>query len=568
MPAPPATPGPAASRSAASQPAASRTAAAAGLHGSDAAGWPVDLEAAVQANLPGFLLRQRWFPAKDAGAPTVALRAIEPVAVAGVPAAASIWRVQPPGRPPLHLFVALALVPESAADPTQVIARLPAAGAGGETRVVVEGFSVDAFVRAWVDLLLGEGPHGADSRLRGGRSRELPAVGLLPGGDWPIRRSRAEQSNTSIRVGDGAIMKVIRKLEEGPHPELEVGRFLTEEAGFTATPAMLAWADLDLPGEDGGDTSLTLCVMQSFVPNDGDGWDWVLRQLAAAEGTSGTGDGGDGGDRTDNGSSAAAPSRSTRWLARLGERTAQMHRAFGIATSDPDFAPEPVRREDLQAWTAAAHQMAKGALDGLAGAARLEPAATALYRSLQGQRDRLAERLDDLLEAPAWQFAKTRHHGDYHLGQVLVADGDAVIVDFEGEPMRPLAERRAKHAAPRDVAGLLRSVSYAAAAAARALPDDLPADRRRQARQRLEAWEREACAGFLDAYLAAAQGMPGCPSDRDSALRLIRFFMLEKALYEIAYELANRPTWVDIPLRGILQLLQDDGAAVAGGAQS
>ena len=561
MPASPAPPD-----SAAPWPADSRPAAGADPDRAGAAGWLRELESAVWASLPAFLLQQRWYPAKDAGEPTVAPRAIVPLAVAGIPAAASVWRVQPPGRAPLQLFVALALVPEGAAAPAQVIARLPASGTGGEAQVVVEGFSVDAYVRAWVDLLLQQRRDGRGAGLRCGRTRELPAAGLQPGGGWTIRRSRAEQSNTSIRVGDGAIMKVIRKLEEGPHPELEVGRFLTDDAGFASTPAMLAWADLDLAAAGGGDASLTLCVMQSFVANDGDAWDWVLRQLAAAERTGGDEGGGESGES--NGG-AAALAGATQWLSRLGERTAQMHRAFGIATSDPGFAPEPVRDEDLQAWTAAAHAMARRALDGLAaGAANLEPAARALYRSLQEQRGRLAERLDDLLKAPAWHFSKTRHHGDYHLGQVLVADGDAVIVDFEGEPMRPLAERRAKHAAPRDVAGLLRSVSYAAAAAVRALPDDLPADRRQQTQRRLDAWERDASARFLDAYLQAAQGMPGCPSDRPSALRLIRFFMLEKSLYEIAYELANRPTWVDIPLRGVLQLLQDDGAAVAGGAQS
>jgi trehalose synthase-fused probable maltokinase len=307
--------------------------------------------------------------------------------------------------------------------------------------------------------------------------------------------------------------------------------------------------------------------MQSFVPNDGDAWDWILRQLAAANAAAADGNGG-AGDRK-GGDNVAPLSQATRWLARLGERTAQMHRAFGIHTGDPDFAPEPVRDEDLQAWTAAAHAMASRALEGLAaGAASLDPEAGKLCAALQAERDRLAEALDDLLRAPAWRFSKTRHHGDYHLGQVLVADGDAVIVDFEGEPMRPLAERRAKHAAPRDVAGLLRSVSYAAAAAARALPADLSDERRREAQRRLEAWEREASASFLEAYLQAAQGMPGCPADRHSTLRLIRFFMLEKALYEIAYELANRPTWVDIPLRGVLQLLRDENEALAGRAQS
>jgi trehalose synthase-fused probable maltokinase len=501
----------------------------------------------VRANLPAFLLRQRWYPAKDAGIPTVAARMIEPLAVAGIPAAASVWRVEPPGRAAVQLFVALALVPEDqVADQGQVIARLPApTTSDGIPQVLVEGFSLDSFVRAWVALLVSDAPPAAGSRLRTGRSRQLAQAGLQPDGQWQIRRSQAEQSNTSIRVGDGAIMKAIRKLEEGAHPELEVGRFLTGEAQFAATPAMLAWAELEVPAGHGGSAACTLCVMQSFVPNQGDAWDWMLGKLAHVA----------AGDE-------ASLAEASTWLETLGERTAQMHRAFGIATRDPAFAPEPVSDDDLQGWVGAVHAMARRALDGLAeGEARLEPPARALVQALQADRGRLPARLDELLQAMPRDFAKTRHHGDYHLGQVLVAGDDAVIVDFEGEPMRPLAERRAKHAALRDVAGLLRSVSYAAAAAARALPQDMPGAQREQAARRLEAWEREASQRFLGAYLEAAQGAAGCPPEPADALRLIHFFMLEKALYEVTYELANRPSWVDIPLRGIQRLLVDAGDA-------
>jgi hypothetical protein len=168
----------------------------------------------------------------------------------------------------MNLFVALAVVPEESADKAQVIARLPATAGSEKPQVLVEAFSVDAFIREWVAMLLGNG--GPDP-LRSGRSGESAGAGLNPADDWRIRRSSAEQSNTSIRVGDKAIMKVIRKLEEGIHPELEVGRFLTDEARFEATPAMLAWAEV--AGPSAGAT-YTLCVMQSFVPNQGDGWEW------------------------------------------------------------------------------------------------------------------------------------------------------------------------------------------------------------------------------------------------------------------------------------------------------
>ena len=177
-----------------------------------------------------------------------------------------------------------------------------------------------------------------------------------------------------------------------------------------------------------------------------------------------------------------------------------------------------------------------------------------LARTVLARRDEANACLHEFLGMRA-SFEKTRHHGDYHLGQVLVTGGDAVIIDFEGEPLRPLAERRAKNAALRDVAGMLRSFSYAAAAAHRALPQDLPAAERHAVQQNLRRWEEEASEVFLDAYFAAARGGSFFPGSRTDADRLVRFFMLEKALYEVAYELANRPDWVAIPLRGVLSLL-------------
>ncbi|WP_239002790.1 malto-oligosyltrehalose trehalohydrolase [Rhodovastum atsumiense] len=503
--------------------------------------WPSGLEAVAEAALPDFLLRQRWYPAKDAGRPAVTLATLVAFPSPRQPAALAIWRVTPPGQAPLLLFVPLALVPAGGGtDPAQVIAPAPASAPGGAAPagVLVEAFSTDDFVRAWIGALV-RGKGTARDRLRTGHTDRLAQAGLEPGGNWAVRRSHAEQSNTSIRIGEGAILKVIRKLEQGIHPELEVGRFLTGEAGFTATPALLGWAELDLPGATG---SITLSVLQAFVPNQGDGWNWVLGRLGRAV-------------AADEPASEQMLAETTAWLRRLGQRTAEMHRAFGIDSQDPAFRPHAVGPAERQGWTEAAQALARRVLDGLAADARqLAPPARDLAAALLGRRDELAAQLETVLrDAPA--FARTRHHGDYHLGQVLVAGEDAIIIDFEGEPMRPLAERRAHHAPLRDVAGLLRSVAYAAAAAGRALPADLPEAQRTAALRRLDAWEAEASRAFFDAYLAAAQGTPGCPADLPAAARLVHFFMLERALYEIAYERANRPDWVAIPLRGVLALL-------------
>jgi trehalose synthase-fused probable maltokinase len=484
-------------------------------------GWSTGLEARAQATLPDFLLRQRWYPAKDAGRPEIAPKAVLPLSMSGLQAAISIWQVTPPNQAPMLLFVPLAVVPAETAADAQVIAAVPSEGE--VTLRLVEAFSVDGFVRAWIKMTLRGDEVSGGGQLRGMQTTALAGAGLAPGDEFVIRRGSAEQSNTSIRIGERAILKVIRKLEEGVHPELEVGRFLTGEAGFDATPALLGWIELDGVA---GLCAMTLSVLQAFVPNEGDGWTWVLERLARPEGHA----------------------ASVEWLRRLGRRTAEMHRAFAKDTLDPAFRAEPVGNADRAAWIAAAEAMACRALDGLATTQnQLGPETQRLAEDLLTRRGALEAWLRSALSTvPA--FAKTRHHGDYHLGQVLVAGDNAVIVDFEGEPLRPLAERRAKHAALRDVAGMLRSLAYAAAQAERISPGE-----------QFSAWKSEAERAFLDGYFDAAAGGTFLPGDRTAADVVMRFFMLEKALYEVAYELANRPDWVAIPLRGVVALLDAEG---------
>jgi trehalose synthase-fused probable maltokinase len=235
----------------------------------------------------------------------------------------------------------------------------------------------------------------------------------LQGDDWSIHRGGGEQSNTSIRIGERAMLKVIRKLEEGVHPELEVSRHLTGDAGFTATPATLGWFELSgVPGFG----MATLSVLQAFVPNQGDGWSWVLERLCA--------------------DSDEALTEVTAWLRRLGQRTAEMHLAFARKTRDPGFSPEPAGSADRQALIKAAQTMAYRALDGLVAAQhRLDAPTLELAAALLARRDGSLAQLSEGM-ADATTYSLTRHHGDYHLGQVLVSDGDAVIVDFEGEPLR------------------------------------------------------------------------------------------------------------------------------------
>jgi trehalose synthase-fused probable maltokinase len=456
------------------------------------------------------------------------------------PAAVAVWTGEPPARKPLHLFVPLALVPAEDADVDQVIAApefdMPFRG----RHLVVEAFSLDAFVRGWISAIL-DGEIRPANQLRTGSTVHLDHAAIDVDKDWSIRRCSTEQSNTSIRIGEGAILKVIRKLEEGPHPELEVGRFLSEAGRFEGIPALLGWTELE---HAIGGCRATLSVLQAYVPNQGDGWAWVLERLGRA---------------AESGNERCLDEVMS-WVRRLGVRTAQMHRTLAAPTDDPAFRPEPAERDDFHRWSEAAQGMARRALQGLAETHdRLDLQARHLAGAVLARIDLLTERLNALrIGDPA--FAKTRHHGDYHLGQVLVADDDAIIVDFEGEPMRPLSERRAKHAPLRDVAGMLRSFAYAAAAAHRSLVARPTIAVCEAAQDRLATWESVASRIFLDTYLDAARGSSGVPAERVEAERVVRFFMLEKALYEVVYELANRPDWVAIPLRGVLALLDDNSA--------
>ncbi|WP_159719035.1 putative maltokinase [Geminicoccus flavidas] len=503
--------------------------------------WPSGVEAAAEAALPDFLLQRRWYPAKDAGRPEVTLSALVPFPVPDLPSVVAIWQVTPPGQVPMKLFVPLALVTEGLSETAQVIAT--SRTNSGEIIRLVEAFSVDTFVHAWMEALLrNDDKASGELELHARRTEQLAETGLASGGAYSIRRGSAEQSNTSIRIGDSTILKVIRKLEEGIHPELEVSQFLTGEAGFMATPALLGWVEL---GSRTGREPVALSILQAFVANHGDGWSWMLERLSRLSAQDGDG--------------TKATEEAVSWLRRLGQRTAEMHAAFGITTDDPAFCPEPVQPQDMKDWIGAAQEMAHHALDGLAAAEeRLELETLDPVRALLAQREVLMKRLQAGLPNVS-TFARTRHHGDYHLGQVLVTDEDAVIVDFEGEPLRPLAVRRAKHAALRDVAGMLRSIAYAVAAAERSLPQALPAADREAALQRLREWEPIASRTYLDAYLDAAHDAAGCPSERADAEQVVDFFMLEKALYEVAYELANRPDWLAIPVRGVLALLDAEG---------
>ena len=522
----------------------------------------------------GFLPRQRWFAAKDQR-----LQATQVTSHGEIP--------MPPGdagdgRPNSFLlqqveaasaggerqryFLPLACVWSPAGSEARQ-ALLPATLAelrqARREGVLVDALTQDGFALALADAIQRQASLPAqDGAGAAGTVRfvQTPIYADHPAPErLVVRRLGAEQSNSSLLFEDYAVLKLYRRVQPGPHPEIEMGRFLVERAGYANTPPLLATIEL-APAEDGA-PSTALGVLFGFVRNQGDGWtlalDYLLRYLDDALNEAAPG-------ATPPGRAADLPDPDDFFLAlarQLGLRTAQMHRALAEhGGGDPDFAPEPITSADLARWRGELNDSAKAMLG------RLERARGALPDSAREMADAvLAERavlLDTIrMLAPETVSAvKTRHHGDFHLGQVIAVQNDFYIIDFEGEPGRPMPERRRKSSPLRDVAGMIRSFDYAAISALRQITETRPT-----ALPRLgalaENWRQRAVSGFHAAYRREMRGSPAYPASKLQGRALVDFFTLEKAVYEVEYELANRPGWVAIPLNGILRVLTKARAA-------
>ena len=358
------------------------------------------------------------------------------------------------------------------------------------------------------------------------------------------RQLGVEQSNLSIAFSDQVILKLYRRLRPGNQPDVEVARFLTEVAGYANTPRYLGHL------EHQGEVPTTLAAAFAFVPNRGDAWtgilDALMLELNESDGWTSAGD--------------AAPIRHDYDFplsigSLLGQRTAELHRALATPTEDPAFAVQELTSATLRGWAEDAIAEAEAMLARLAQADLPEDAAP-LASAVLEQRPALLERLRRVAELTP-SGGLSRIHGDYHLGQVLLAQNDVAIIDFEGEPARSLDERRALASPLRDVAGMLRSFDYAALTVAARHRASFGATAER-ALERIEDWRRTASVAFLDAYRSHVEGAPNLPSDRATADALLDVFLLQKAIYEAGYELGNRPAWVGIPLAGILELMTQE----------
>ena len=351
---------------------------------------------------------------------------------------------------------------------------------------------------AWLALaaLMHDGGELIGSR---GRFVGMPSsVAGAPLVDAAERRLRVEQSNTSVVLGDRLILKLYRLLEPGDNPDVEVSAFLTD-VGFAYSPAV----DGSLEDRDDDGRQATAAMLQAFVPSRGDAWAAMLEALA-----------------TD-------PGRATEMAAAVGNLTRALHAALASRPQDPGFPARSATAEEAAGWRASAERQLAQAVSAVSG----EP-----HARLVALAPRLTARFADTFGAASGEATVTRIHGDYHLGQLLArTDGGFAVIDFEGEPARPMRERRAPSSPLRDVAGMLRSLDYAARTAAAG---------DHAARDDADGWLRAARAAYLDAYGGIGAGDQG----------LLDAFELEKACYEVRYEANNRPDWLWLPLAAVERL--------------
>ncbi len=550
----------------------------------------------LQQLLPNYLQRQRWFGAKSRTIASVRILDSAPLP-RSQPRATSGEKEEGAASRPTASICALVFLQITYDEGSTDTYQLPLCLSSGDA---AEAVRVSAPASIVATLKTASGPavlHDATAD-EGFRQRllsliqtdgELPsAVGRIRAkksiafdearGSGPVlaRTGSAEQSNTSILYEGKLIMKLFRRLQPGENPDTEIGRFLTEVAHFSRIAPFLG--DIRSVAQDGSETgeATTLAMLQGLIQNEGDGWQWTLEELSRYFDSCATCPipqevGSFPSFTTDQVVSETAREHAGFYLegaALLGRRTAEMHLALATPTENLDFQAEAFRAEDLAAdasrieaqITRSLEALRRGMPTLLSGASESSDSDSTpdLAALILSQRRELLATARLLTSADATLSGKRiRIHGDYHLGQTLRAKSDFVILDFEGEPARSLEERRAKQSPLRDVAGMLRSFSYAAYAGLNAFTQRRPPHGPNDAKA-LEAWTQlwlnSASTEFLRAYKTTIAEMPRLIPEPVQAQQLLNAYLLEKALYELLYELNNRPTWVRIPLAGILAL--------------
>jgi maltose alpha-D-glucosyltransferase / alpha-amylase len=527
--------------------------------------------------LPGFLRCRRWFGGKSRIIRTASIWDVIPLRSAEMPAQVGLvlLRVEYTDGEPEGYLVPIAFGEEAKVRSSEsqfasaMICRLEVEKGGARSAgVLYDAFGEEGLSRLlWEMIASRRRFHGRKGTLLGRPSRRLHRMRHRDREPWKIAASKAEQSNSTVFYGDQFLLKTFRRLEEGVNPELEIETFLTDNLAFSHAPPLAGAIEYLMPRRP----PVTVGVLEGYVHNQGDAWSYSLdvvdryfegvlaqQPLAVAP-------------RVPSGpliewAAETPPSQAVAMfgpylesMALLGRRTAEMHVALASETDLPHFGREPFSRLYQRSLYQAVRNLAgrtfsllRRRLDSVPDDVRAQA------QAIVAREGQVFERLQGIV-ARNIDGMRIRCHGDYHLGQVLYTGSDFVIVDFEGEPMRPISERQLKASPLRDVAGMIRSFDYACFTglseriAGRLLsPEEM---------ERLQGWTlfwtAWTSAAFLKSYMELADGQPFMPAGKENVQGLLDLYLMEKALYELRYELNNRPAWARIPLHGIVQLLDE-----------
>jgi maltose alpha-D-glucosyltransferase/alpha-amylase len=524
----------------------------------------------LEGLLPTYLRESRWFRGKARQIRAISVAQVIPVAVEERDVLVTVVDVRYLDGDPEQYVIPIGYAEGDRAR--DMLATSPGSillsrNGGG---VVYDAMADEGFANALVDgIARRKRWRGVKAEVVGSRTRAFPG---LRGADDVLRASllRAEQSNSSVNLGDRLLFKLFRKVESGINPDLELGRFLTDRTDFERVASLAGGLELRVRNQD----PMTLGVLHQFVPSEGDAWTFTLNALnrylerAVVSPTPP--------------SEAELIPVTLPELARLdppaileelaggylpqarllGRRTAEFHLALASDSTDPAFAPEAFtghyRRsiyQLLRSNARIAYDLLRRRINTLTEHAQEDA------RAIMALEDPLLRQARALMDRKI-PMSRFRIHGDYHLGQVLYTGKDFVIVDLEGEPSRSISERRFKRSPLRDLAGMIRSFEYAAAFAVRNGPmrtEDIPA-----LLPWTRLWQRWASASFLRGYFEASGDASYLPKGADAFSAMLEFYRLDKSFYELRYELNNRPEWVPIPLEGIRRLLETEFLRPAG----
>lgn len=409
--------------------------------------------------------------------------------------------------------------------------------------LVTDAFSLDTYIRGVIQGLQAKTVlDSTDGEIRFEPTAQLAKLELND--ESEVRYLAAEQSNSSVVVGGSLVLKLIRKVSAGVHPELEMGAYLTEAGYEHISPLLGSVIRHDADGQDN-----LLMIAQGYLSNQGDAWGWTQNNL----------------ERAIRDELAEAISEQEQhynalgeladFAGLLGQRLGEMHQVLAAPTANKAFKPEVTSLKDSQGWAKHVGAQIDRALQLLKQhQTKLNPADQALVSALLDQKKAIASYVQDLAKATVGGL-RIRVHGDLHLGQVLVVKGDAYLIDFEGEPARPLHERRGKHSPYKDVSGVLRSFDYAAAMAVNVQGVDQSPEANASRQRVADRYLHEARQAFIQAYHAATTTLAHDWQDAKGQDVALALFSLEKAAYEVAYEAENRPSWLPVPLQGLHGLL-------------